>query len=239
MVGMLLVLPLIWAVATGPAPLAVAAKQVELSGQAAPDIDRIKYVVVIYLENHSFDNLYGRFPGANGLDQASPSQRRQIDRKGAPYTVLPEPLAPPAGGCRDPDARFPQYMPPVPFPLNPYLPLDEPTGDLIHAFYREQYQIDGGTMAKFAAWSDALAGKPHPLFQYHQAQAATAGAVRIVGPTQTCSPLETAMDWNSQGPPGRRGPPARRDPPGPQGRKARPAHRDRWDHKVRWDHSPG
>jgi len=31
------------------------------------DIHKINHVVVIYLENHSFDNLYGEFPGANGL----------------------------------------------------------------------------------------------------------------------------------------------------------------------------
>jgi phospholipase C len=31
------------------------------------EINKIKHVVVIYLENHSFDNLYGQFAGANGL----------------------------------------------------------------------------------------------------------------------------------------------------------------------------
>ena len=30
----------------------------------------INHVVVIYLENHSFDNLYGLFPGANGIAKA-------------------------------------------------------------------------------------------------------------------------------------------------------------------------
>ncbi|HXZ43901.1 MAG TPA: alkaline phosphatase family protein, partial [archaeon] len=29
-------------------------------------LDRIHHLVVIYLENRSFDNLYGEFPGANG-----------------------------------------------------------------------------------------------------------------------------------------------------------------------------
>ncbi len=28
----------------------------------------INHVVVIFMENHPFDNLYGHFPGANGLD---------------------------------------------------------------------------------------------------------------------------------------------------------------------------
>ena len=139
-------------VAVGPAPQPAA-------GAAAitqpADVSRIKHLVVLYLENHSFDNLYGAFPGANGLTQATAAQRQQVRRDGTPYTVLPAPLAPAANGRRDPDPRFPSDLPPAPFPLNPYLSLDEPTGDLIHAFYREQYQIDGGTMAKFAAWSDA------------------------------------------------------------------------------------
>ena len=29
----------------------------------------INHTIVIFLENHTFDNLYGKFPGANGLDQ--------------------------------------------------------------------------------------------------------------------------------------------------------------------------
>src|SRR5436309_7024187 len=29
------------------------------------------------------------------------------------------------------------------------------TGDLVHRFYQEQYQVDGGKMDKFVAWSDA------------------------------------------------------------------------------------
>src|ERR1700712_4949494 len=29
--------------------------------------EKVKNIVVIYAENRSFDNLYGNFPGANGL----------------------------------------------------------------------------------------------------------------------------------------------------------------------------
>src|SRR5689334_20922518 len=39
----------------------------------------IKHFVVIYMENHSFDNLYGEFPGADGvagLDAAAPTVRQ-------------------------------------------------------------------------------------------------------------------------------------------------------------------
>ena len=38
---------------------------------AAARMARVKNVVVIYAENHSFDNLYGLFPGANGIANAT------------------------------------------------------------------------------------------------------------------------------------------------------------------------
>ncbi len=52
-------------------------------------IDNVKHVVVIYLENHSFDNLYGHFAGANGLQNADSSNTTQVDSNGNPYTFLP------------------------------------------------------------------------------------------------------------------------------------------------------
>src|SRR5580765_5816114 len=53
------------------------------------EANRIKHVVVIYLENHSFDNLYGQFPGANGLSNASAANITQVDASGTPYSFLP------------------------------------------------------------------------------------------------------------------------------------------------------
>ncbi|MFN8558219.1 MAG: alkaline phosphatase family protein [Dehalococcoidia bacterium] len=137
---------------SGAPPAAVVARPAVAQDE---NVERIKRIVVIYLENHSFDNLYGVFPGANGLASAADAQRFQVDKQGQPYGVLPAPLAAPVGGRRDPDPRFPTDLAPAPFLLNLYLSFDEPGGDLIHAFYREQYQIDGGSMTKFAAWSDA------------------------------------------------------------------------------------
>ncbi|RVA21776.1 acid phosphatase, partial [Mesorhizobium sp. M7D.F.Ca.US.004.03.1.1] len=49
---------------------------------APPGYDNIDTVVVIYAENRSFDNLYGGFPGANGLANVSADQARQLDRDG-------------------------------------------------------------------------------------------------------------------------------------------------------------
>ena len=42
-------------------------------------LEKIKNVVVIYAENRGFDNLYGLFPGANGLRHA---RRSSLSHKG-------------------------------------------------------------------------------------------------------------------------------------------------------------
>src|SRR6185369_5205243 len=48
----------------------------------------IKNVVVIYAENHSFDNMYGLFPGANGIANATPEQYTQLGHDGNPLPEL-------------------------------------------------------------------------------------------------------------------------------------------------------
>src|ERR1700741_494238 len=57
--------------------------------QAAGGLNRIQTIVVIYAENRSFDNLYGGFPGANGLAQATPGASAQLDRDGSVLKELP------------------------------------------------------------------------------------------------------------------------------------------------------
>src|SRR5579859_3257474 len=113
----------------------------------------INHIIVIYLENHSFDNLYGQFPGANGLSDAKDAAP-QLDKTGTVYKTLPQPfntsLATPAA-----DSRFPADLANQPFQIDPYVAIGTATGDLVHRFFQEQYQIDGGKMDKFAAWSDA------------------------------------------------------------------------------------
>src|SRR5215468_6871544 len=54
-------------------------------------INRVNHIIVVYQENWSFDSLYGKFPGANGLANAS-STIPQVDKNGAPITVLPQPI---------------------------------------------------------------------------------------------------------------------------------------------------
>src|SRR6201985_1046339 len=56
---------------------------------APPKYNDIQTLVVIYAENRSFDNLYGTFPGANGLARASRQSIVQLDRDGKLLPGLP------------------------------------------------------------------------------------------------------------------------------------------------------
>src|SRR5437763_15635505 len=61
------------------------------SGQparVASPLDKINHIVVIYQENHSFDNYLGNFPGADGIAQAG-AAAVQTDKEGRPYAKLP------------------------------------------------------------------------------------------------------------------------------------------------------
>lgn len=107
-------------------------------------LGRLHHVVVIYLENHSFDNLYGEFAGANGLANAS-GTKTQVDGTGTPFTTLPVLAGSP----------FPITLPNAPFNIDQYVPATQKITDLVHRFYQEQQQIDGGKMDKFALVSDA------------------------------------------------------------------------------------
>jgi acid phosphatase len=129
---------LIWGLA-----LALCSASFILPASAAGPLDKINHLIVIFQENWSFDGLYGKFPGANGLSMAG-STVLQVDKTGKPYETLP---------LRD--RRFPADLPVAPFDLAQFIPPDQKTADLIHRFYQEQYQIDDGKMDKFIAWSDA------------------------------------------------------------------------------------
>ncbi|MGZ5033811.1 MAG: acid phosphatase [Usitatibacter sp.] len=117
---------------------------------------KIEHIVVIYGENRSFDNLYGGFPGANGLSKATAPSMTQLDRDGTALAVLP----PVFGGV---NAAVPQAMttamPNKPFRIDDPAGINQPysvlTRDLVHRFYNNQMQIDGGKLDKYAAFSDA------------------------------------------------------------------------------------
>ena len=135
-------------------------------------LDKIGHIIVIYLENRSFDNLYGTFPGANGIAQAGPAAT-QVDKSGQPYEHLPQPLntnIKPALA----DTRFPADLPNGPFAADKFAGPEQTTGDLVHRFYQEQLQINDGKMNKFVAYTDSggltmngyANGEKMPLWSY-------------------------------------------------------------------------
>ena len=122
--------------------------------RTAPSLAKIEHIVVIYAENRSFDNLYGLFPGANGLGNATPATWTQVDRNGTTLPVLPPVWRSDATA----DPAYPKDLPNRPFridapPVNQ--PLSVATPDLIHRFYTNQEQIDHSKLDRYAAMSDA------------------------------------------------------------------------------------
>jgi phospholipase C len=125
------------------------------AAQVDEPLSRIGHFIILYEENHSFDNYFGRFPGADGIDNAGPAAV-QVNKQGQPYATLPAPLADAQTGqsVRQPDPRFSSDLPNRPFLFNDYLEPSQRTAAIIHAYYRQQYQINGGRMDQFATWSD-------------------------------------------------------------------------------------
>jgi len=107
-------------------------------------LQKINHIVILFLENHSFDNLYGQFPGANGLSNAK--NVIQVDSAGIPFAVLP---AIPG------NTAFPTDLPNNYFNIDQYVPVDMKIPDLVHRYYQEQAQINGGRMDRFADVSDS------------------------------------------------------------------------------------
>ena len=126
----------------------------DVFAQGAPaGLNKIETIVVLYLENRSFDHLFGNFPGANGLAKAGKAAI-QTDETGKPYAELPDPLDLRSHSKPRYD-KLPASLPNRPFRLNDYYRMDELMGSLIHAFHTQQDQINGGKMDRFAAYSDA------------------------------------------------------------------------------------
>ncbi|MFZ2017750.1 MAG: alkaline phosphatase family protein, partial [Methyloceanibacter sp.] len=84
-----------------------------LSGQcSAAQLSDVEHIIVIYLENHSFDNLFGFFPNADGIAAAG-ATKIQVDADGLPYNFLP-PIH--EGKSDSPiDRNFPEKLPNQPF----------------------------------------------------------------------------------------------------------------------------
>lgn len=142
-----------------PAILAALASftPVGAAGTEVP-FSKIKHFVIIYGENLSFDAVFGSFPGAHGKDQwkdAAPQIDHHAD--GRDDVVLPR-----LPKVRIKDRRhnganvyLDEILPNAPVAIEDHLSKGAATGDLVHRFYQEQEQINGGKNNRFAAISDA------------------------------------------------------------------------------------
>ena len=196
-----------------------------------------KHLVVIYEENHSFDNLYGTWGEVNGqhaagLADADTAHTTQLSQVGLPYTCLKQAdvnldsdatgsSLPKLSQCNPETVTFPdgsttQYTSHflnAPFSIDAYIPADAttcprpnqefsfPAGirngavqadgvatvrlpggctrDLVHKFYQEQYQLNGGAQNRYVTGSDAVGTAMGyydttalPIYQYLHANGA-------------------------------------------------------------------
>jgi acid phosphatase len=199
------------AVATMASLTATASGSPDKHGHGGPTvIGRYQHLVVIYEENHSFDNLYGTWGSVdgqhvNGLSSAARAHTTQVAQDGGAYNCLlqndvnlaaPSPLA---TTCVDsahgvPASHFANH----PFRIDNYIaPTDKTcpapgvsaangvlknsagalpggcTRDLVHRFYQEQYQLNGGRQNRYVTGSDAVGltmghydTKRLPIYEY-------------------------------------------------------------------------
>ena len=133
--------------------------------------DDIKTVVVIYSENRSFDNLFGLYPGADGIPGLNPSAvgplvlQTDRDPAGSTFAKLPKTW----GGATAGGQKVTLAEGRTANQLNQPFQIDAAEGyqgtgvkiggdvvtrDLYHRFWENQMQIGDGTNDKFAAWAD-------------------------------------------------------------------------------------
>jgi phospholipase C len=181
--------------------LALTAGSVAAPGNGNGDANKlreVKHIVVIYEENHSFDNLYGGWERVNGPQNADALHTTQLGQTGptsfAPYECLYQddanlqaksaanPTAPLTDTCDNTTGgSFPSHFANAPFTIDDYIastaatcppsPLvafsrangwldgtGAPGGctrDIVHRFYEEQFQLNGGRQNRYALQSDA------------------------------------------------------------------------------------
>src|SRR3954454_23824215 len=162
----------------GSVLLALVAMLMLAPAAAAHDRDgglrKIDHFVVVYQENHSFDNLYGGWEKVDGLRNADAAHSRQVNQAGVPYQCLKQVdvnlTSPPlTATCTDTTTGTPfsSHFPNAPFSIASYIPstattcpapgVFAPNGvlngtglpggctrDLVHRYYQEPYQLNGG-----------------------------------------------------------------------------------------------
>ncbi|HEY6068160.1 MAG TPA: alkaline phosphatase family protein, partial [Gaiellaceae bacterium] len=178
--------------ALGVTVLAVVAVSGAGAARGGDQLSKINHIVVIYEENHSFDNLYGGWEGVNGLANADAAHTTQVDQNGTPYSCLRQldvnltvpPLSKACDGTTPRGIAFNSHFLNTWFTIDNFIPPDATTcpkpkdsfafangilngsgvgipggctRDLVHKFYQEQYQLNGGAQNRYATGSDSAA----------------------------------------------------------------------------------
>jgi acid phosphatase len=155
------------------------------AGRGDDQLSKINHIVVIYEENHSFDNLYGGWEGVNGRANATPAQTTQVDQNGVAYGCLKQLdvnlTSPPlVATCSDATHGITSAFLNTWFTIDQFIPasattcpapadaFNHPNGilngqgftggctrDLVHEFYQEQYQLDNGAQNRYMSGSDS------------------------------------------------------------------------------------
>ena len=166
--------------------LALTALPAAGASPARAALGNINHIVVIYQENHSFDNLYGSWERVNGLSRADSANTTQIGQGGVPYTCLKQndvnlATPPQPASCTDmtTSTTFSSHFANQPFNIDDFIastdatcpapgafyPNGVPKGtglpggcteDLVHRYYQEQYQLNGGEQNRYVTGSDAI-----------------------------------------------------------------------------------
>jgi len=163
----------------------------------------INHIVVIYQENHSFDNLYGTWERVNGLSHANAANTSQLNQAGAPFGCLKQndvnfTSPPQEASCTDTTTgtAFSSAFTNRPFNIDDYVKSTDTTcpppgvfaangvpkgsglaggctEDLVHRYYQEQYQLNGGFQNRYVTGSDAIGltmgvykTQELPIYQY-------------------------------------------------------------------------
>lgn len=111
---------------------------------------KIDHIIVVYLENRSFDNLFRGFEGADTSDKPSKPYALQSDRDGIVYRLLPM-------GDEAIQLGLPKEIENKPFLLDTYISQNAIIPDMVHRFYQNQQQINGGKNDRFVLHSDEKA----------------------------------------------------------------------------------
>lgn len=176
--------------------VATAAPVVADPGRHAKQITNI---VVIFEENHSFDNLFGGWERVDGVRNVS-----QVAADGTPLPCLPQtdvnlaspPLPVTCSGTTRGGIAISSNFVNRPFQIDQYIAPEDTTcppptlfsangvlkgsglpggctRDLVHRFYNEQYQINGGRQNRYVTGSDAAGlamgyydTRALPIYQY-------------------------------------------------------------------------